>query len=107
MAKLDVVQIIQIDTQVILGILILLTLSATGGNLPFGSNAPQLWITTLIIIIPFALSSILVMAREKYKSLGTAFMLAGFVILSTSISLIVASALGPSISTWIGSMLSS
>jgi YVTN family beta-propeller protein len=102
LAKLEVATIIQVDSSAIFGILILLSLSATGGNSPFGSNAPQLWITTLIVIIPFALSSILVMAREKYKGLGTGFMLAGFVILSTSISLIVASALGPSLSAGIG-----
>lgn len=102
LAKLEVATIIQIDSSAIFGILILLTLSATGGNSPFGSNAPQLWITTLIVIIPFALSAILVMTREKYKGLGTGFMLAGFVILSTSISLIVATALGPSLSTGIG-----
>jgi hypothetical protein len=107
LAKLETSTIIQIDSSAIFGILILLTLSATGGNSPFGSNAPQLWITTLIVIIPFALSAILAMTREKYKGLGTGFMLAGFVILSTSISLIVATALGPSLSASIGTIFSS
>jgi hypothetical protein len=91
--------IIQVDATVIVGVLILLTLTNITG---YAKQASVIAVSTIVIIIPFGLSAVLIVAgnlitsfRNKSMGLGLASMAGGFMYLITILMFFIPSIYPP------------
>jgi YVTN family beta-propeller protein len=90
LAEIDNIKLIEIDASIIVGILILLTLTTTiEESSLLKIDIISIWAATVAILVPFASSAILIMSKKE--KIGMILTLFGFIILIIAIILIAIS----------------